>query len=715
MRIGEPRSFSIQRSHFPASDIPIARVRNAPYSFWWQNIPPGSYEVIARAFGSNGATADSAPITVKVAPLWVVLDPSTPAQLNAPGRAFLSARTKAWQSSVERIEYYAGDTLLGSGTAINPSVEWKDIPAGTYTLRAKVYDSSGNSAASLPKTLNVLGPPTVQLVAPLNGATAPAGGSITLEAEATAPESRVNNVVFYRGSTQLGSDATAPYQYQWTNLPLGTHTLTATTSTPQGWSATSAPITINVTNDPGASITEPRAGQSLPSGSPINIVVQATMPLRAIDRVEIFADGALLSTVTANGAASFTANYSWADAAVGPHTLKATAHARDGTKVDTAEVTISVMGPIRVNLESPIGLTTVLASDAVHFAAQASQEAGSIATVEFLSGETLLARRMAPPYVFTWEHPPQGVHWVTAKAIDGTGRVASTAPIAVRSIESATIEIDPGIDGATVDDDRISVTGTIQAPNNSALIINGRAAAIDLLGNFFVNDVPLAPGSNVITASLSSEKRAKVANSLTVNSTGKASFAVSLDRYRGMAPVTINLIIANTLETPFTNINVQAEGSKVPLTTISNSPDRQFVIPISYQEPGVYLINVVVFGGGGKVIYQTTLRFLALDPVQIATLASQVYGNLLGRLRVGNIDEAVGLLSEELREAYAAGFRLLGEGLAEAATSLGRVRTVTVFEDFAVINLGRTENGVLYDYEVIVKPDQDGLWRIVSM
>ena len=482
-----------------------------------------------------------------------------------------------------------------------------------------------------------------------------------------------------------------------------------------GNSATSAPITLNVTNDPGASITEPRAGQSLPSGSPINIVVQATMPLRAIDRVEIFGDGVLLTTVTANGAAHFTANHNWADAAIGAHTLKATAHARDGSKVDTAEVAFTVVGPIKVNLESPIGLTTVLSSDGVHLAAQANQDSGSILAVEFLSGETLLARRTTPPYVYTWENPPVGMHWVTAKAIDGAGRVASTTPVAVRSLANTTIEIDPGIDGATVDDDRISVTGTVQAPSNSALFINGRAAAIDAQGNFFVNDVPLVLGSNVITATLSSEKKAKTASSLTVNSSGKASFAVSLDRYRGMAPVTLNLIIANPLGTPFTNINVQAPGAQDPLTTIAGSSDRQWVVPIRYEQPGVYLIKVVVFGNGGKVIYQSSQRFLALDPVQIANLAGGVYGSMLGLLHNGRIDDAVGLIGADLREAYAQGFRLLGEGLAEAAASLGRLRTITVFDDFAVINIGRSENGMVYDYEVIVMPDESGLWRIVSM
>lgn len=700
---------------FIASGSTIGRVNAWPYDFTWQSVPPGTYEVIARAYGRNGATADSAPVAISVAPLWVALNLSNAGPMNAPGRVILSANAKAWQSSVERIDYYAGETLLGSGTAINPVVEWKDIPAGTYTLTAKVYDSGGNSATSAPKTLDVLGPPTVRLTAPANGASAPAGGSITLEAEASAPGSRVNNVVFYQGSTQLGSDTSAPYQYQWTNLPLGTHTLTASTSTPQGMTATSAPITINVTNDPGASITEPRAGQSLPSGSPINIVVQATMPLRAIDRVEIFADGVPLTTVMASGAANFTANYSWIDAAFGQHTLKANAHARDGTQVDTAEVTFTVVGPIKVRLDSPHPLMTVLTSDTFHLSARASQEAGRIMAVQFYSGDTLLATAEAEPYLFAWKNPPVGIHHLRARAIDARGQYADTAYTAVRAIAKPYFEVDQGIAGAALETEHLSVTGTAIVPSNSALDVNGIKASIDEADRFFVNDVPLQPGSNAITLTLNSEVIQKSSQSFDVTSTGPDAFVVVLDRQEGLAPLRTNLIITDSGRVAFGRIDIHLGDDSQPYLTLTTLQDKQAVVPLEFEEPGTYTISVRVYSPEGALIYDIKRRVYAYSPLGAALQSGTIFTTFLGRLRSGDVDAAASLLGTQIREGFRETFKRLPNGHAEIVDSLGTFSALTITEDYAAIKILRRKGLQTFEYEVLLAPGDDGIWRIVGM
>jgi len=439
------------------------------------------------------------------------------------------------------------------------------------------------------------------------------------------------------------------------------------------------------------------------------------MPLRAIDRVEIFADGTLLATITANGTPNFSANYSWAGAAVGTHVLKATAYAKDGTKVDTAEVSFAVVGAIKVNLESPLGLTTVLASDTLHFTAHASQEAGAIAAVDFLDGNALLVRRESPPYVFAWKNPPRGNHSITVRAVDGIGQFATTEPVLVQSIQDATVQIDPDFDGTILEDDRISISGKTQAPSNSALIVNGRPAAIDIFGNFIVNDVPLSLGSNVITATLSSEKRTKATNSLIINSTGPAPFSVSLDRYRGKPPITVNLIIANLARRPFSSIAIQAPGSDMPLKTATSLPGDQLVVPLTYQKSGSYVIKVVFYGDDQKVIFQTMQRVMVVDPWEMAILSSQTWGSMLGRLRSGKIDDALGLLGEDLRAAYGEGFRLLGNALGDEVAAIGRVRTAEVYDDYVILHVTRQEAGAKTGFEVIVMPDEDGIWRIVSM
>ena len=90
-------------------------------------------------------------------------------------------------------------------------------------------------------------PPTVALTAPASGATV--SGSVTVSATAS-DNVGVARVDFFDGTTLVGSDASAPYSVAWNtaNAANGTHTLTATAVDAAGNSATSAAVTVTVSN-----------------------------------------------------------------------------------------------------------------------------------------------------------------------------------------------------------------------------------------------------------------------------------------------------------------------------------------------------------------------------------------------------------------------------------------------------------------------------------
>ncbi len=93
-------------------------------------------------------------------------------------------------------------------------------------------------------------PPTVGLTAPANNASYTAPASITLSATASDSDGTISNVQFYNGTTLLGSDATAPYSFNWTNVAAGTYTITARATDNSGASTTSTSITVVVTAPP---------------------------------------------------------------------------------------------------------------------------------------------------------------------------------------------------------------------------------------------------------------------------------------------------------------------------------------------------------------------------------------------------------------------------------------------------------------------------------
>jgi hypothetical protein len=74
---------------------------------------------------------------------------------------------------------------------------------------------------------------------------------VTLTANAADADGSVAKVEFYYGSTRLGEDTGSPYSYTWSNVPAGTHSLTARATDNTGAVTTSAAISITVTASGG--------------------------------------------------------------------------------------------------------------------------------------------------------------------------------------------------------------------------------------------------------------------------------------------------------------------------------------------------------------------------------------------------------------------------------------------------------------------------------
>jgi uncharacterized protein (TIGR03437 family) len=95
------------------------------------------------------------------------------------------------------------------------------------------------------------GAPQVSLTVPPNGSVFVAGDNITLAATAT-DSNGIAKVEFYQGTTLIGTDTTSPYSFVWNNVSKGSYNLTAKATDNVGVSATSAIVSITVTNSPNS-------------------------------------------------------------------------------------------------------------------------------------------------------------------------------------------------------------------------------------------------------------------------------------------------------------------------------------------------------------------------------------------------------------------------------------------------------------------------------
>ncbi len=175
-------------------------------------------------------------------PAVALTSPADGATFNAPASITITANATDSDGTVSRVEFFQGTTKLGEDTTAPYSFNWTNVTAGSYSLTARATDNAGSITASAAVNITVTSPntlPSIVLTAPANGATFTAPATVPITANAIDEGGTVSLVEFFQGTTKLGEDATAPYSFNWTNVPAGSYTSTAK----------SAPTTSAVTHD----------------------------------------------------------------------------------------------------------------------------------------------------------------------------------------------------------------------------------------------------------------------------------------------------------------------------------------------------------------------------------------------------------------------------------------------------------------------------------
>jgi len=120
--------------------------------------------------------------------------------------------------------------------------------SGARSASAAQYTGGTGAAGQviLTYTINML--PGVSLTTPTNNAWFTAPALIALTATASDPDGTVTNVGFYNGATLLGFSTNAPYSYTWTNVAVGSYSLTARAVDNDGAIGISAAVAVTVAN-----------------------------------------------------------------------------------------------------------------------------------------------------------------------------------------------------------------------------------------------------------------------------------------------------------------------------------------------------------------------------------------------------------------------------------------------------------------------------------
>lgn len=149
--------------------------------------------------------------------------------------------------------------LPGSDATFNFTVTAPTAP-GAYSFQWRMVQNGVQRFGALTTNVNVQtvnNPPTVSLTSPANNASFTSGSTVTLNATASDSDGTISKIEFFRGSTKLGEDTTAPYSYTWTNVSAGNYVLTARATDNGGAIATSSAVNISVTTPNQSPVSNP--------------------------------------------------------------------------------------------------------------------------------------------------------------------------------------------------------------------------------------------------------------------------------------------------------------------------------------------------------------------------------------------------------------------------------------------------------------------------
>jgi hypothetical protein len=184
-------------------------------------------------------------------------------------------------------------------------------------------------------------PPVVSITAPASNASYTAPASITITASDSDAGGTVSKVVFYQGSTVIGTvnNPSSSCSFTWSNVAAGSYSLSAWAYDNSGVITKSAPVNITVSapKAPTVSITSPANSVSYTPPAGITINASASETGGTISKVVFYQGSTMLYTDT-----TAPYSYNWTIVAAGNYTLTAKAYDSAGVSTTSAAVNVTV-------------------------------------------------------------------------------------------------------------------------------------------------------------------------------------------------------------------------------------------------------------------------------------------------------------------------------------------------------------------------------------
>jgi hypothetical protein len=711
---------TISKVEFRRDGNLLGTVTAPPYQYTWTNAPKGQFRITATAHDNASYTGMAQTyinvLGPNVPPTISIAAPLNGSNYTAPANILITTNAADSDGSIAQVEFLGDEAVLGASNIAPFQLNWNLVPVGTHTIRARATDNTGAQTMSAPASVTVTNPnslPSVSLTAPQSNAQFAAGSDITIQAAAADSDGTIARVDFYIGNSLLGTTGTAPYQFVWKGASPGAYSLTARAFDDTGAMTASQAVAITVLAPPPISILSPATNTSVTAPGPVTVSIKAASQAGTVTSISLYDGATLLTTVVpdvAYNAVEF--NYSWNNISPGDHTLIARVTDSLNVTSESAVVNVRVLNPPALNFIT--GGTFFIGPAYIDLFSHVVPATGTtISKVEYFNNGVLFATRNGAPFNFTWGNVPVGNYLVTSKVTDNLGTSKLSQAVAISVGTAPSISPDPALADRSVADDRLLLSGTFQAPLNSAVDINGVVATVTKDGKFFVNGFVLNPGSNTVTFTVTTQDGLKASKAINVTSTGKKAFTFSPVSPFGIEKLRASFMLTARENVPFTQIEIRCAADG-PVSISGTELEPVGLGQCGYESPGLRTARITILDGS-VVVFDETATFYVASTSEIARTLSGVYTGMLGRLKDNSIPLALSAIADTSKQRYEELFTSLGTDLSAAATNLGDIGQMQISPEYAELAISRIVDGEPRAFLINVMYCHDGIWRIESM
>lgn len=639
----------------------------------WTNPTTGSWKITAQVTDEAGQVRES---SVYNQPGYVYLNVSdgTPPSVTITGPSAGSSVTGYWNGQTADITVTA-HALGTSATIYNAQLKENDVSLGymniqsgsysdgtwgraialtpgSHTITVTVTDYVGVMTTSQPITFTVVQPtpPAVSLLASPTIAEAPA--SIALSTN-VSDESGVYSVLFMSNASSVvasgtltsGTNKNGTWTANWTNVPAGSYSVTATAASQSGLSGTSTPVSVTVAQPGAPTISIARLGTApLMAPAKVTFTANATATLAGatVSQVQFFSGTTPIGNAVLSAGTASTGTYSfdWGNVLAGAYTITAVVTDSNGqTKTsDPLSITVQNNPNPTVSVTRPVNGATYNTPATIILSADAADSNGGVTQVQFYSSDTLIGTAVmttgsstSGAYVYAWSGLVEGDYSVTARAINAAGRMTISDPALLKVRASSEVAVNitsPASDGIVpalnanrplrllanvITPSGATITG-VQFLDGAKILGNGTlVSGTDGTASYAFEWNSGSPGAHNIVAQ-ATDSKGNVTSSAVRTMTVNASSVISI-----IAPAN-----GTTYVGPVGNIWLEG---------IASGPSGPFSGRIDVYLNGVYFDQIGAWGAPGHYAHggwsnikpgTYTITFVATDSVGTVTTSDPV-------------------------------------------------------------------------------------------